>query len=208
MSIKNIILDLGGVLFDLDYFKTEKAFEKLGLGESFSQLQQNSLFDDLEEGKISAGTFIEKLISLSRRPDLKSQEIINAWNAMLLGMPSEKFKLLQELKEKYNLYLYSNTNEIHIKAVWKHYKEVHGINDLNDFFIKVYLSNEIKIRKPKKEGFNLILKENNLLSNETVFIDDSPQHVKGALSCGIQGYWLNLTKKDLRSLLVSKGLLN
>ncbi|MFT6716898.1 MAG: FMN phosphatase YigB (HAD superfamily) [Saprospiraceae bacterium] len=207
MKIKNLILDLGGVLFDLDYLKTQEAFAKLGLRDSFSQLKQSSLFDDIEEGKVSSAFFVNALISLSSSKSINPQQIIDAWNAMLLGMPAEKFELLDLLADKYNLYLYSNTNEIHIKEVWKHYREVHKIDNLNDYFLKVYLSNDMNIRKPKTEGFNLIIKDNNLIKTETMFIDDSPQHVKGAIASGIHGLWLDLKKEDLNSLLVRNGLL-
>jgi FMN phosphatase YigB (HAD superfamily) len=214
MKIKNLILDLGGVLYDLDYLKTQDAFSSLGLGDYFSQAEQSSLFDDLEEGKISEDEFCNDLISVIKetgkaergrsRPE-KSQ-IIDSWNAMLLGMKADKFELLTELKAKYNLYLYSNTNAIHIKAVWEHYREVHGISNLDDYFIKVYLSNDMGIRKPKEAGFDLIVRENNLIKEETLFIDDSPQHVTGAISSGINGFWLDLKKEDLRSLLKRQGL--
>jgi FMN phosphatase YigB (HAD superfamily) len=207
VKIKNLILDLGGVLFDLDYLKTQEAFAKLGLRDSFSQLKQSSLFDDIEEGKVSSAFFVNALISLSSSKSINPQQIIDAWNAMLLGMPAEKFELLDLLADKYNLYLYSNTNEIHIKEVWKHYREVHKIDNLNDYFLKVYLSNDMNIRKPKTEGFNLIIKDNNLIKTETMFIDDSPQHVKGAIASGIHGLWLDLKKEDLNSLLVRNGLL-
>jgi len=208
MKIKNLILDLGGVLYDLDYFKTQEAFLNLGLGENFSQLKQSTLFDDIEEGKVSSVSFVDQLIAMSGNSDITSKQIIDAWNAMLLGMPVHRFELLELLGKKYNLYLYSNTNEIHIKEVWKHYQEVHGVANLDDYFLKIYLSNEIKIRKPKAAGFNLIVQENNLVKEETLFIDDSPQHVEGAISSGIHAFWLDLKKEDLSSLLTKKGLLS
>ncbi|MFT6745691.1 MAG: FMN phosphatase YigB (HAD superfamily) [Glaciecola sp.] len=207
MRIKNLILDLGGVLYDLDYGKTQNALVRLGLENSFSQLTQSSLFDDLEEGTITSEFFINQLISLSDNQNVQPQQVIDAWNAMLLGMPAEKFELLKELKGSYNLYLYSNTNAIHIKEVWRHYKISHGVDNLDGFFLKVYLSNEINIRKPKTAGFDLIVKENNLIKEETLFIDDSPQHVKGAKLAGIHSFWLDLKKEDLRLLLSRKGLL-
>jgi len=205
MKIKNLILDLGGVLYDLDYLKTQDAFSSLGLGDYFSQLNQSTLFDNIEEGKITVDHFVNELILLSKTTGLKKGQIIDAWNAMLLGMKADKFELLTELKAKYNLYLYSNTNAIHIKAVWQHYREVHGISNLDDYFIKVYLSNDMGIRKPKEAGFDLIVTENNLIKEETLFIDDSPQHVTGAISSGINGFWLDLKKEDLRSLLKRHG---
>lgn len=207
MQLKNIILDLGGVLYDLDYFKTQSALEELGLKEKFSQLNQVELFDDLEEGKITASYFTKQIVLNSSKSEVTEQEVIDAWNAMLLGMPAHRFQLLERLQSKYNLFLYSNTNEIHIKEVWNHLKVIHQLDDLSSYFKKVYLSNEMGIRKPKEEGFDLIVRENMLNKKETLFIDDSPQHVQGALRSGIHAEWLNLNEENIEQLLQRKNLI-
>jgi putative hydrolase of the HAD superfamily len=45
-------------------------------------------------------------------------------------------------------------------------------------------------RKPNAEIFESVLNENNLIAEETLFIDDSPQHVEGALTLGIKAMLL------------------
>ena len=208
LNIKNIILDLGGVLFDLDYQKTQLAFSKLGLDEVFSKKTQNELFDDLEEGKISGDDFLT-LLSESSTLSIKptKNQLIQAWNDMLLGIPNHQFELLEELKSKYRLFLFSNTNEIHIKAVWEHLIQKHNKQNLDEYFEVVYLSNELGIRKPKPHSFDYIIKQNNLNPTETLFIDDSPQHVEGAKKAGINSFWLDLEIQDLRGLLRYKNLI-
>ena len=57
-------------------------------------------------------------------------------------------------------------------------------------FDKIYLSHEIGFRKPNKEAFQIILDENNLKSNNVLFIDDSPQHIEGAKRLNIQCHYL------------------
>ena len=42
-----------------------------------------------------------------------------------------------------------------------------------------------------------LLKDNNLKRNETLFIDDSPQHVEGAKKAGLNAQWLDLKKEDI-----------
>ena len=64
-SFETIIFDLGGVVINLDYNKTTRAFEALGLknfGEMYSQAAQTGLFDDFEKGKSSVPYFLNKLI--------------------------------------------------------------------------------------------------------------------------------------------------
>ena len=198
--IKNIILDLGGVLFDLSYEKTIEEFEKLGLSNSFSKANQINIFDQIEEGIISPSEFFEDINTLC---DSKhDHEVIRkAWNIMLLGMPKERLELLVSLKNKYRLFLFSNTNQIHIEKVFEILKEQLGIENLDAYFEVVYLSNKLGIRKPKPEGFKHIIEANQLKEHETLFIDDSPQHIKGALKANIKAEWLDLSKENIHQML-------
>src|SRR5690606_29498568 len=117
-GIKHIIFDLGGVLLNIDYQLTEKAFIEIGIprfAEIYSQLQQTTLFDDWETGKINRKDFIQSLREKSEIP-LTEEQICTAWNAMLLDFPLRRLKVLQQLRPYYDLVLLSNTNEIHEAA--------------------------------------------------------------------------------------------
>ena len=116
-EIKSIIFDLGGVILSLDYSKTVDEFKKIGVlhfKDLYSQKKQTLLFDDFEKGKIKPEEFIS---SLKDSENLKMKEIdfIHAWNAMLLEIPLKKLEFIHGLKKDYNVFLLSNTNEIHIK---------------------------------------------------------------------------------------------
>ena len=195
-NIKNIILDLGGVLINLDYNKINDRIGILGLSNAFSKSEQIELFDKLEEGKISEKDFIRAFNRLAEA-NHNHQTIINAWNSILLDFPIERLELLKHLGQKYRLFLFSNTNSIHIQEVYNIINRAYGIKNLNRYFEKIYLSNELGIRKPKTDGFDYILKDNNLKRNETLFIDDSPQHVEGAKKAGLNAQWLDLKKEDI-----------
>ena len=68
-DITSIIFDLGGVILDIDYKRTESAFQELGIpdfAKLYSQLRQDSLFDDLEMGLIDPQSFRERIRSFSR----------------------------------------------------------------------------------------------------------------------------------------------
>ncbi|MFL2582674.1 MAG: HAD-IA family hydrolase [Flavobacteriales bacterium] len=195
-NIKNIILDLGGVLINLDYNKLNDRIGILGLSNAFSKSEQIELFDKLEEGKISEKDFIRAFNRLAEA-NHNRQTIIDAWNSILLDFPIERLELLKHLGQKYRLFLFSNTNSIHIQEVYNIINRAYGIKNLNHYFEKIYLSNELGIRKPKTDGFDYILKDNNLKRNETLFIDDSPQHVEGAKKAGLNAQWLDLKKEDI-----------
>ncbi len=207
-EIKNIIFDLGGVLFDINYHLTAEAFEKLGVKDFkniFAKKGQADVIDRLEEGKISVEQLTVELSAFCNI-QLTQKEVVDAWNAMLFNMPAHRFDLLKNLRKKYRIFLYSNINEIHEKAVHQRLQEKHGIENLKDHFEKIYYSHLIGIRKPKPEGFTYIIKEQNLDPKETLFIDDSPQHVEGALKAGLKAVWLDLEKQDVHGLIAELGL--
>lgn len=207
MPIKNIIFDLGGVILHIDYQLTEKAFIELGchnFGEIYSQAKQTTLFDDFEEGKIDEAAFFYKVQQLSGL-DIPLQELKKAWNSMLISLPEENYRMLQQLKNKYRLFLLSNTNETHISAFTKLVEKVCPIEEFEGLFEKVYYSNHIGIKKPNVSPFLKILLENNLSSEETLFIDDSIQHIKGAAKTGMHAKFLEpgkTTQELLRELAI------
>lgn len=191
-NIRNIILDFGGVILNIDYKLTEQAFIDLGVTDfqqRYSQMQQTELFDLLETGKISGDEFIVSL-KKSIGLDIADHQIIAAWNAMLLDLPLRRLQILQQLQLHYNLFLLSNTNEIHELAFNKTLKTLTGFDSIGVFFDKIYFSHRVGMRKPNAEIFQHILDENSLKAEHTLFIDDSPQHIEGAKSLGIQTIYL------------------
>ena len=195
---KNIIFDLGGVILNIDYELTFKAFKNLGLKNFdtlFSKARQKELFDNFETGKYSADDFRNEIKKF--HVSLTSHQIDHAWNSMLLDLPRERLSLLSSLKNKYRLFLLSNTNTIHIDAYSDYLKNSYGFSDLSHIFEKQYYSFALGMRKPDAHTFDFVLKENNLKASETLFIDDSPQHIEGAKKLGIQTYYLQKTETIL-----------
>lgn len=191
-NVRHIIFDLGGVLLNIDYRRTIKAFEDLGFENfdaTYSQAAQNSLFDDLETGKITGTEFITSIQALSEK-SLTTEQITSAWNSLILDFPLRRLQLLQQLRLYHDLFLLSNTNEIHEPAFNKVLSDSHGMPNVGVFFDKVYLSHRVGLRKPDKAIFELVLNENGLKAEHTLFIDDSPQHIETANSLGIQTIYL------------------
>lgn len=202
MRIKNIIFDLGGVLLNIDYHATIKAFVNLGITnfeELFSQASQNGLFDKLDIGKVSPEGFRNNLRRVTGL-NLSDNEIDKAWNAMLLDMPLERIQLLELTKKHYRTFLLSNTNAIHYPEYSAYMESAHGYASLAMLFEKQYLSHEIGMRKPDKKTFQYVLKQNGLKVRETLFIDDTLQHVKGAREAGLYAYYLDIKKETITDL--------
>lgn len=187
-GIKHIIFDLGGVILNIDYQRPQVAFKNLGIADVeqlYSKKNQTILFDQLETGKINEKEFVTEIQQLANVP-LQYHDIIEAWNSILLDFPLRRLQLLQQLQLHYNTFLLSNTNEIHEMAFNRILQETCGYPNLGVFFDKVYLSHRVGLRKPDKAIFELVLQENGLKAEETLFIDDSPQHIASASTLGIQ----------------------
>jgi len=191
-GIRHIIFDLGGVLLNIDYKATEAAFIEAGISnfpELYSQLSQSDLFDKWETGRITPEEFISAMREASSQ-QLTDQQILNAWNAMLLDFPVRRLQILQQLRLYYDLFLLSNTNEIHETEFNNILHRQHGIPNIGVFFDKVYLSHRVGLRKPMKEIFQRVLDDYSLEPEHTLFIDDSPQHIASAKALGIQTIFL------------------
>lgn len=203
MQIKNVIFDLGGVLLNIDYHLTIQAFVDIGMSnfqELFTQAQQSELFDKIEVGEISSDEFLAEIKALM--PSYVSEvEIRTAWNAMLLDLPSERLDFLLAVKEKYNTALLSNTNSIHLENFYKELKKVHNLKSLDDYFHKVYFSCDLGMRKPNPETFLRVCELEGFNPSETLFIDDTMQHVEGAKQAGLQALHLDVKNTDVINLL-------
>lgn len=186
-NIKAIIFDFGGIFINLNYNYTIEAFKRLGIEnfeELYSQAQQSNLFDNYETGVISSQRFVNGLLDFLPSKTTPNQ-VVEAWNAMLLDIEPERVELLHKLREKYPVYLLSNTNEIHIDLAFRRWKKTIG-QPIQSSFDKIYLSHEVGLRKPNKEIFELVCSENNLNPYTTLFIDDTVQHINGASRIGLQ----------------------
>jgi len=198
LIIKNIIFDLGGVLYDIRYENIADTFRSYGLQEFeklYVQAGQAKEIDLFEEGKITPElfrTFIRSLTSNS----LTDNQIDHAWNAILIDLPEVRVQLLKELKKKYRVFLFSNTNEINCIEFERFVTEKFGENIFETHFEKAYYSHILGIKKPKPEAFQKICEEQNLIPAETLFIDDTERHILGAQKAGLQIYWLQHEKLE------------
>ncbi|TPE44327.1 HAD family hydrolase [Pontibacter mangrovi] len=185
-QIKNIIFDLGGVIINLDYNKSIEELQKLcnsNCNIAYSQKEQSHLFDLLETGNCSNEEFRNGLRE-AYGIDATDEQIDEAWNAMLLDIPQERIDLLLELGKKYRIFLLSNTNDIHMQRFNQIVAHSFSIPNLDSLFEKSYYSHLVGKRKPDAPVFEQILAENKLKKEETLFIDDSIQHIESARKLG------------------------
>ncbi len=197
-TIKNLIFDLGGVILDLSVKDTLESFAKvsgLPLDKVKTLFVSSPEFEHFEKGEIDDAAFrdfVKRLYNVT----VSDAEIDRCWNAMLLGIPKGKLDLLLELKKQYEVLLLSNTNNIHLSYInTKIVRPLVGVDSLDQFFHKSYYSHLMQMRKPDAEIFLKVLDDNHFKAEETLFLDDNADNIKGAASLGIQT--VHVTHPDL-----------
>lgn len=188
-GIKNLIIDFGGVLIDLDRQRCIENFKKLGLPDVEVVLDiyhQQDFFQKYEKGLITSAEFRDVIREKIGKPVTDAQ-IDDAWNSFLVSIPAAKLDLLLNLRKDYVVYLLSNTNEIHWQWSCQHafpYKTFR----VEDYFEHIYLSYEMNMAKPDAEIFQKVLDDTGIIPAETLFIDDSAANCRAAEALGITTY--------------------
>lgn len=197
--INAIIFDFGDVFINLEKQKSIDEFKKLGLdGPNEELIVQNDLF---EKGQITESQFVESFKKFI--PNATNEEIVAAWNSVIGDFPLYRLEFLQMLSNKYQLFLLTNTDSIHIN----YFEENVGMSFYSDFyrcFEKVYYSYEMRMRKPQPEIFTTILNKHNLSPNRTLFVDDKKENTDAAIALGLHVWNLQVGKEDVVDLFEKK----
>lgn len=195
-NIKNLILDFGGVIYQIDHQKQIEAFTSLGIkdfADLYSQAMQSDLFTGFECGNLSPESVIGEIVEILGKDKVNREQIVGAWNSILVGYMNDAVKLLEKLKTRWNLFLLSNTNEIHYQIFTDEFCRLYGY-DFNSLFVKPYWSFKMGKRKPDIETYRFVLHDSGLNPDETLFIDDSAQNIRASIMAGIPAYHLSHPK--------------
>ena len=208
-NIKNIIFDYGNVIFQIDFQKAQHSFTELGIENVetfFGHTGQDPIFNEFDKGNISTAQFRDGIRRITSKPDLSDKQITDCWNSLLIGVSQGNYEILLEAKRKYRTFLLSNNNEIHLAYIHDYLKREYQLDSNDIFFEKVYYSHLLGMRKPDRDIFNHVLNDSQLDASETLFIDDSPQHLKTAAELGFQTHLM--TKEDsLEKFMYRSGLI-
>lgn len=197
--IDTIIFDFGDIFINLDKQATIDGLEHLGLSSWNEDLDQLNI--SFEKGQISRDDF---LLGIQKQiPNATIDEILMAWNAVLLDFPLYRLEFLQLLSKKFRLFLLSNTDAIHID----HFEQREGASFYGDFyqcFEKVYFSYEMSMRKPDAEIYTTLINRNELSPKRTLFVDDKKDNTDAAKALGLHVWNLQVGKEDVIELLDKK----
>lgn len=191
-KIKNIIFDFGGVIHDIRYENVAEAFARhgvTGLEKFYSKDFQTEEMDLFEKGMITPAEYRDYIRRMTG-VEMSDEVIDEIVNAILIDVPTERVELLLKLRSRYRLFLFSNTNQINYDCFTVRLKEKFGFDIFERCFDAAYFSHKMHCRKPSPEGFDIIIREQGLVPDETLFIDDIAKNLEGARAMGIHGLHL------------------
>lgn len=208
---RNILFDLGNVLIDVDIRRTLRAYKTLTpslsligqggrnggqadrlIGKSNTIITvgdllgagESDLVAKYQVGAISTDEFLDTILTICK-PGTTRQDVVDAWMAMLVGIPEARYRKLKALHEAgYKLYVLSNINELH--AEWTR-EQLKGIP-----FEAMFFSNEIQMAKPDARCYEHVIRETGIVPEETLYIDDLPENIAAGQRARFQCF-LNTT---------------
>lgn len=191
-SLKNILFDMGGVIIDLNVNATLEAFYNMGFPAELLNYPENyntDIFFRYETGKVSTGEFRDAIREASGIR-FEDKTFDDAWKAMLLDIPAERIELIRKLAQKFNLYILSNTSELHTPVFEQLFLQNGGIS-MKALFKQCFYSNEIGCHKPDDSSFRYVLDQAGIQAEETLFLDDNLHNIKAAQALGFNAIHIN-----------------
>lgn len=198
--IKNLIFDFGDIFINLDKEATFVELAKLGVTGITEEMMD--VVRKYEVGAISTEEFTQ---FFHVEFGIPKTDLVTAWNAILLDFPIQRLSFLKELatSKKYRLFLLSNTNDLHITWIQEHWGDA-LYAEFKNCFEQFYLSHEIHLRKPNTAIYEFVLQQNDLIAEETFFIDDTAENTIAAEKLGIKTWNLIPGEEDIVDLLTKK----
>ncbi len=181
--MKHIVLDLGGVLIELDW---ERRISNL-LGDNFDRQAVLQLWQDskattlLESGKISFDDFASQF-----KQECHIDASIDKIKAEFMLFVKEAYPgvdtLLRGIKAQgYGLSLLSNTNQ-------PHFEHLSANNDFFNDFDQLFLSYKMGMMKPSASIYQTLIDKLDCQAEEITFFDDGEKNIAAAQALGIQAY--------------------
>ena len=176
--IKNIILDLAGVVLNLNLERDTKALHDVGLPDYKDCLQCPDIIIPMSSylsGLLPTEDFLKRIRPFCHQ-EATDEDILWSMDAVLDDIPKSRLTRITELRKKYKVYLLSNIYE----AAWNHTLQQmrkHGYEP-SDCFDQLFLSYEMKLAKPDPLIFYRLFQETGLNPEETVYFDDTEENLK------------------------------
>lgn len=180
--IKNIILDVGGIILDDSKANIERLLNK-----DCSLIYKTAYSGGFRECLLGNKTVEEHIKNLSNQKDFEDiKYILNKENQLkTCPLINENFEYIKKLKEKgYKLYLLTNITE-------DTHKYLDNLVNINKNFDGGIYSYQEHLIKPDSNIYKLIIEKFKLNKEETIFFDDKEKNVVEAQNTGIKSIVFN-----------------
>lgn len=186
--IKNILFDMGGVIFLQDTAEAFRRFREAGIDPDIymGEHGQKDFFLEIETGEIGMEEFCRKMAKAAHRNSVTREEALHCWLGFVKGVEQERLDYLEELRPAYHLSLLTNTNPFIMSHMRSSSFSPSG-HPITHYFDSLFCSYEMECYKPSTEFFSHVLKHDSLIAEECLFIDDSLKNIRTAESVGIRG---------------------
>lgn len=205
--IRNIIFDLGGIIFLLNSREPFRRFRAAGVDPDryLGIYGQRGYFLEIENGTIDGQEFCRRM-SVDAGREISWEEAKYCWMGFIRCAPVNRLHNLLKLREKYHTCLLSNINPFVMEFARSESFSREG-RPITDYLDSIFCSYELKAYKPDKEIYLKALAADGMKAEETIFVDDGLKNVLGAEAVGIHGLhvrtnedWMPRLEKTLKEL--------
>ena len=184
--LRNILFDMGGVIFRQDSEEAFRRFREAGIDTAryMGAYGQKDFFLELETGAIDASRFCMKMAEASGRDHVSMSEASYCWLGFIRDVPDNRLRCLTALRKNYHVCLLSNTNPFVMDFTRSSRFSSVG-KPISHYFDSLFCSYEMKVCKPEPEIFLKALAADNMRADECLFVDDSLTNIRAAEALGI-----------------------
>ena len=178
-----LLLDMGKVLLDFDWKRFHERM-RAATGVESDILPRAFAGDGVarkyESGFLTDEAFHAALCeAIGAEVDMRY--FVRAWNSIFAPTPILPDSLVQSLAQRADLWVVSNTNNLHFAYVMDHFPVFRH-------FKGFVLSYEVKAMKPDPKIFSEALSRAGVMPSQALFVDDQLANVLAARDLGIDAF--------------------
>lgn len=184
-NIKNIVFDLGGVIFNFDFAAANAVFSRLGVsfgGDNPHRGEVLALLNDYINGFVDEAEFTQRLLPYCAE-GVTATNVIAELQTFAGDIPQSRLAALVALRKQYKVFLLSNIND----SMWRWAVRImnnHGYKP-EDCFDATFLSYELQLAKPNAAIYQQMIAQADITPAETLYFDDLPENIEAGQAEGL-----------------------
>lgn len=202
--LEAVIFDLGMVLVEIDFGRSfacwagHAGVDAAGLSQRYAVDEH---YERHERGELDGPAYLQ---AVGRRLGIELTEAqwAQGWVDLLLEPVPGIEAVVDALDPRLKKAVFSNTNALHAAVFEARY------GDLLARFDRVFLSNELGLRKPERRAFERVAAELGVAPKRILFLDDNAANIAGAQAVGMRTVLVGSIDDTRRGLAAAGALLH